>query len=70
MRKQIELPNLESPIELEKVVGDFERNLIIEALEKCNGVQTRAAQHLGTTRRILRYRMDKLGIKPQRGKHP
>ena len=70
MKKQIELPSLEKPIDLEKVVGDFERNLIEEALEKCNGIQTRAAKHLGTTRRILRYRMDKLGIKPQRGSHP
>ncbi len=62
--------NADTPINLEEAVGDFERNLIIQALEKCNGIQTRAAKHLGTTRRILRYRMDKLGIKPQRGKHP
>ncbi|MDF7806530.1 helix-turn-helix domain-containing protein [Pontiellaceae bacterium B12219] len=55
---------LENPIILEEAVGNFERRLIIQALEKCNGVQTRAAQHLGTTRRILRYRMDKLGIQP------
>lgn len=59
---------LETPINLEKAVGDFERNLIRQALEKCNGIQTRAAEHLGTTRRILRYRMDKLGIEPQYGK--
>lgn len=61
---------LEKPINLEKEVGEFERSLIIQALEKCNGIQTQAAQHLGTTRRILRYRMEKLGIQPQRGKHP
>ncbi|MDF7798146.1 helix-turn-helix domain-containing protein [Pontiellaceae bacterium B1224] len=57
--------SLEKPINLEKEVGKFERSLILEALEKCNGVQTQAAQHLGTTRRILRYRMDKLGIDPR-----
>lgn len=55
-------------INLEKAVGEFERTLIIKALQKCDGVQTRAARHLGTTRRILRYRMDKLGIEPQAGK--
>lgn len=55
---------LERPINLEKEVGKFERSLIVQALEKCNGVQTQAAEHLGTTRRILRYRMDKLGINP------
>ena len=60
------LQPLEKPVNLETAVSEFERNLIIQALEKCNGIQTRTAQHLGTTRRILRYRMDKLGIKPQR----
>jgi len=58
------LPNLEKPINLEQAVNDFERSLIVQALEKCGGVQTRAAGQLGTTRRILRYRMDKLGIDP------
>ncbi len=62
MKDSIKLPNLETPINLEKTVGEFERNLIVQALEKCNGIQTRAAKRLGTTRRILRYRMDKLGI--------
>lgn len=57
-----------SPVNLEKAVSEFERTLIIKALKKCDGVQTRAARHLGTTRRILRYRMDKLGIAPQFGK--
>ncbi|MEA2068078.1 MAG: helix-turn-helix domain-containing protein [Verrucomicrobiota bacterium] len=70
MKNPKEVQNVEDPIKLEKAVGDFERNLIVQALEKCNGIQTRAAKYLGTTRRILRYRMDKLGIKPQRGKHP
>lgn len=68
MNRRETSPALETPINLEKAVGDFERNLIRQALEKCNGIQTRAAEHLGTTRRILRYRMDKLGIEPQYGK--
>ncbi len=58
------LPSLDTPIDLEKTVTDFERQLIIQALEKCGGIQTRAAEWLGTTRRILRYRMDKLGLAP------
>ncbi|VGO16804.1 hypothetical protein PDESU_05396 [Pontiella desulfatans] len=70
MKTPKDIQNAEGPINLEEAVGDFERNLIEQALEKCNGIQTRAAEHLGTTRRILRYRMDKLGIRPQRGKHP
>lgn len=63
MSRQIDLPSLDSPINLEEVVGNVERNLIIEALRKCGGIQTRTAEYLGTTRRILRYRMDKLGIR-------
>ena len=55
-------PCLDNPINLEKTVNDFERGLIVQALEKCGGIQTRAAKRLGTTRRILRYRMDKLDI--------
>ena len=59
----------DAPINLEETVGNFERNLIIQALEKCNGIQTRAAKYLGTTRRILRYRMTKLGIPVPPQKH-
>ncbi|NQT91208.1 MAG: sigma-54-dependent Fis family transcriptional regulator [Lentisphaerae bacterium] len=47
---------------LEQKVSGYERELIAEALEQTNGVQTRAAEVLGTTRRILKYRMEKLGI--------
>jgi DNA-binding NtrC family response regulator len=45
--------------EAEKI---FETEMILRALEKANYVQTRAAQLLGITRRILKYKMDKLGI--------
>jgi transcriptional regulator with GAF, ATPase, and Fis domain len=65
MKQSDHFQTLEKPINLEKVVGEFERTLILQALEQCDGIQTRAAQHLGTTRRILRYRMDKLGIDPR-----
>jgi len=48
-------------------VGDFERDLILETLRQTDFNQTRAAQKLGTTRRILKYRMDQLGIQtPER----
>lgn len=60
--KPLEATEQTSSINLEEAVGNFERRLIVQALEKCNGIQTRAAEELGTTRRILRYRMDKLGI--------
>jgi DNA-binding NtrC family response regulator len=43
-------------------VDEFEREIISEALQQMEFNQTRAAEMLGTTRRILKYRMDKLGI--------
>ena len=53
---------LELPLNLADAVSDFERRLITKALWKSGGIQTRAAELLGTTRRILRYRMEKLNI--------
>jgi DNA-binding NtrC family response regulator len=47
---------------LKQAVEAFERQLITQALAASSGVQTRAAEHLGTTRRILQYRVRKLGI--------
>jgi DNA-binding NtrC family response regulator len=40
----------------------FERTVIQRGLENANFNQTRAAELLGTTRRILKYKIDKLGI--------
>jgi DNA-binding NtrC family response regulator len=51
------------PTRLAEAVAAFERDLVMEALRQTNGVQTRAAQRLGTTRRILNYRMRKLDIR-------
>ena len=40
----------------------LERQLIVEALEDNHWVQTRAARKLGISERVLRYKMEKLGI--------
>jgi DNA-binding NtrC family response regulator len=47
---------------LAEAVEQFERGIIQEALQRFDFNQTRTAEMLGTTRRILKYRMDKLGI--------
>ena len=55
---------------LEEAVSSYERQLIAAALRQVGGVQTRAAESLGTTRRILRYKMEKLGLaepEPEQG---
>jgi DNA-binding NtrC family response regulator len=47
---------------LEKAVMEFEREIILDALKRTNYIQTRAANLLGISRRMLKYRMDTLGI--------
>jgi DNA-binding NtrC family response regulator len=47
---------------LSEAVDEFERELILKALQRTGFNQTKAASLLGTSRRILRYRMEKLKI--------
>ncbi|HMO02617.1 MAG TPA: sigma-54 dependent transcriptional regulator [Oligoflexia bacterium] len=49
---------------LSDISANLERDLILNALKESNFVQTRAAEKLGISRRILRYKMSKLGIQP------
>ena len=48
--------------ELDDVLGELERRLIVQALERCDGVRTSASKLLGLSLRSLRYRMQKLSI--------
>jgi DNA-binding NtrC family response regulator len=50
---------------LSAAVEQLEHMLILDALAQADHNQTRAAELLGTTRRILKYKMDKLGIQGQ-----
>ncbi|HVN72081.1 MAG TPA: helix-turn-helix domain-containing protein [Desulfomonilia bacterium] len=43
-------------------VADFERHIIISALKRTHGNQTKAAHQLGTTKRILANRIRKYKI--------
>ncbi len=52
-------------IGFEEAEKKFETDIILKALRKTNYVQTRAAELLGISRRILKYKMDKLGISDQ-----
>ncbi len=49
-------------LSLEQAERQFLSEIISEALRRANGVQTRAAKMLKTSRRTLKYQMDKLGI--------
>lgn len=44
-------------------VESLEKALILDALRNCEWIQTRAAEELGISERMLRYKMKKYGIK-------
>ncbi|HEV8176090.1 MAG TPA: sigma 54-interacting transcriptional regulator [Gemmatimonadales bacterium] len=47
-------------------VGTFERGLIVDALKTTRGNRSRAARLLGTTERVINYKVKKYGIEPAR----
>ena len=49
-------------LSLEEATGCLEKHLIEHALKRSDYVQSRAADLLGTTRRVLKYKMDQLDI--------
>jgi two-component system, NtrC family, response regulator PilR len=64
-----ELPRISAPsdipddgIDLEREVADFERELLLKALDKTKGVRKTAAKLLGISFRSMRYRLAKLGV--------
>ncbi len=54
--------NLQLPPEGISLEG-LEKELIVKALEKCGGNQTKAAQYLDLSRKTLIYRMEKYGLR-------
>jgi len=51
-------------IDLEKLVSEFERTLLLKALEKTGGIKKKAARLLNISFRSMRYRVDKYGLGP------
>jgi len=49
---------------IEAAAAGFEREILLEALERCGWNQTRAAEQLRITRRALKLKMDRHGLKP------
>jgi DNA-binding NtrC family response regulator len=45
-------------------LDDVERQLLVQALERCGGNHTQAGQLLGINRDQVRYRIEKFGLKP------
>jgi two-component system response regulator PilR (NtrC family) len=57
----------ENGIDLEAMVDEFERGLLLEALRMSGGVKKRAAQLVGVSFRSFRYRLEKLGLDQSNG---
>ncbi len=49
-------------VQLERLVAEYERGLLREALGRAGGVKKKAAQLLGISFRSFRYRLEKLGL--------
>jgi transcriptional regulator with GAF, ATPase, and Fis domain len=47
-------------------VDAFERELVVEALKRTKGNQSRAAKILGTSQRLVNYKIQKYGIDTSR----
>ena len=68
-RRQEQCRHRNSPIfsddgqlDFKKLVGDFERDIIVEALTLKSGNAAAAARRLSVSRRILNYKIEKLGL--------
>ena len=61
----LRIGKMTGPLDLPKLTEDLERQAIEKALRQSGGVLTEAANILNITRRMLRYKMSKLGISPQ-----
>jgi two-component system, NtrC family, response regulator PilR len=59
-RTLLDLPN--EGLNLDDVLNEAERRLLLAALERTGGVRKRAAELLGLTFRSLRYRLQKQGL--------
>ncbi len=57
-----EMPDLLHNLPLPEAVALLEKSRITEALKKAQGVKARAAEILGISERVLRYKMDKYGL--------
>jgi two-component system response regulator PilR (NtrC family) len=56
----LEIPN--EGIDLEKVVEELERNLLVKALDRTKGIKKKAADLLRINFRSMRYRLEKYGL--------
>ena len=64
----LEIPN--EGIDLEKIVEDLEKTLLLKALDKTKGIKKRAAELLHINFRSMRYRLEKYGLNQEGDSEP
>ncbi len=57
-----EIQVTEAGVDLDKIIGQIEKELIIKAVHQANGVKKRAAKLLNITFRSMRYRVEKYNL--------
>lgn len=62
MASSHEIEITEDGIDLDKVMGQIEKELLVKAIHASNGVKKRAAKLLHITFRSMRYRVEKYGL--------
>ncbi len=62
VEEQFDPKMFEGSLNFQEAEKTFETEMILKALKQCGFVQTKTAELLGISRRILKYKMDKLGI--------
>ena len=62
LNSNINIDNSFSNLPLEEAVKAFEKNLIIQAMKKSDGVKNRAAKLLGISTSVLYYKLEKHGL--------
>lgn len=62
MASSQEIEVTDEGLDLEKIIGQIEKELLIKAIHKAKGVKKNAAKLLGITFRSMRYRVDKYGL--------
>jgi transcriptional regulator with GAF, ATPase, and Fis domain len=50
----------------EKVISDFEHQYLVQILEECNGVISKAAERMGMHKKNLHEKLNKYGIRPDK----
>jgi Nif-specific regulatory protein len=62
MQKQTASPEENKHRRLESLIAAYERSIIVDAMKASRGNQSKAAQLLGTTKRIMQYKVGKHNI--------